>query len=253
MIRIFLASILLMVGLAGCNLVKASGGGITSAPTNDMQIIRPTAEATDEGASTSIAIVPQTAEATDEGTSTPIAIVPIPVSSIQIKGVPYKAYQIPGDPFRFVCQEPCPLDLQYIYAEYAGFRLAHAKLIELTGVDTLTELQPVDMHLVFEDSICSEFPYGHGWTRILPHHRGEDPDGGSARWSIFSSSRIHAHDLLWEDLREGREFPGLLCGVFPRFCSTASLLCHRDCGPCRILFLPQPTSFQGGLSLMVDL
>ncbi len=177
MIRIFLASILLMVGLAGCNLAKASGGGITSAPTSDMQIIRQTAEATDEGTSTSIAIVPQTAEATDEGISTPIAIVPIPVSSIQIEGVPYKAYQIPGDPFRFVCQEPCPLDLQYIYAEYAGFRLAHAKLIELTGVDTLTELQPVDMHLVFEDSICSEFPYGHAYLYSHTHQAYTCTDG----------------------------------------------------------------------------
>ncbi len=106
-------------------------------------------------------LIVQTAEATAEGTSTPIAIIPIPVSSIQIEGVPYKAYQIPGDPFRFVCQEPCPLDEQYIFAEYAGFRLAHPMLIELTGVDTLTELQPVDMHLVLDDSICRELPVGH--------------------------------------------------------------------------------------------
>jgi len=121
MIRIFLASIILMVGLASCNLPSTPG----------------------------------------EGTSTPIAIIPIPVSSIQIEGVPYKAYQISGDPFRFVCQEPCPLDQQYIFAEYAGFRLAHPKLIQLTGVDTLTELQPVDMHLVIDDSICGELPGGH--------------------------------------------------------------------------------------------
>lgn len=121
MIRIFLASIIVMAGLASCNLPRAPG----------------------------------------EGTSTPIAIIPIPVSSIQIEGVPYKAYQISGDPFRLVCQEPCPLDQQYIFAEYAGFRLAHPKLIQLTGVDTLTELQPVDMHLVIDDSICRELPGGH--------------------------------------------------------------------------------------------
>ena len=121
MIRVFLASIILMVGLASCNLPSTPG----------------------------------------EGTSTPIAIIPIPVSSIQIEGVPYKAYQISGDPFRFVCQEPCPLDQQYIFAEYAGFRLAHPRLIQLTGVDTLTELQPVDMHLVIDDSICGELPGGH--------------------------------------------------------------------------------------------
>jgi hypothetical protein len=96
-----------------------------------------------------------------ESTATPNPIVPIPVTSIQIEGVSYQAYQIPGDSFRFVCQEPCPLDPQYIFAEYAGFRPALASLIKLTGVDTLTELQPVDMHLVLEDSVCNDAPYGH--------------------------------------------------------------------------------------------
>jgi len=151
MIRIFLAAMMLMVGLASCNLPGAPAGEITSTPTKDVQIVSPPAEAT------------------AEGTSTPIEIVPIPVSSVQIEGVRYDAYQIPGDSFRFVCQEPCPLDLQYIYAEYAGFRRAHAMLIELTGVDTLTELQPVDMHLVLEDSICTEFPYGHAYLYALTH------------------------------------------------------------------------------------
>lgn len=145
MIRIFLASIILIAGLASCNLPRAPGEGRTSTPIDNVQI---------KG---------QATEATGEGTSTPIAIISVPVSSIQIEGVPYKAYQIPGDPFRFVCQEPCPLDQQYIFAEYAGFRLAHLKLIELTGVDTLTELQPVDMHLVIDDSICRELLGGHAY------------------------------------------------------------------------------------------
>lgn len=106
---------------------------------------------------------------TPTDTSTPSEIAPIPVSSIQIEGVPYQAYQIPGDPFRFVCQEPCSLDQQYIFAEYAGFRLAHARLIELTGVDTLAELQPVDMHLVLEDSTCGARPYGHAYIYSSTH------------------------------------------------------------------------------------
>ena len=134
-----------MAGLASCNLPGAPGEGITSTPTDNLQIIG------------------QATEPTGEGTSTPNTIISVPVSSIQIEGVPYKAYQIPGDPFRFVCQEPCPLDQQYIFAEYAGFRLAHLKLIELTGVDTLTELQPVDMHLVIDDSICRELLGGHAY------------------------------------------------------------------------------------------
>jgi hypothetical protein len=118
-----------------------------------------------------------TSTATAEITSTPIAIVPIPVSSIQMEGVPYKAYQIPGDPFRFVCQEPCPLDLQYIYAEYTGFRLAHASLIQLTGIDTLAELQPVDMHLVLNDSVCGDFPYGHAYLYPDTHKAFTCTDG----------------------------------------------------------------------------
>jgi hypothetical protein len=123
------------------------------------------------------ALTSQAIDATAAGTSTPIAIVPVPASSIQIEGVPYTAYQIPGDPFRFVCQEPCPLNLQYIFAEYTGFRLAHARLIDLTGIDTLAELQPVDMHLVFEDSICGAAPYGHAYIYSGTHKAFTCTDG----------------------------------------------------------------------------
>ena len=80
-----------------------------------------------------------------------------------------RPWQIPGDPFRFVCQAPCSLDLEYILAEYAGFRSAHAKLIALTGIDTLPELQPVDMHLDLQDSICQDHPYGHAYIYPSVH------------------------------------------------------------------------------------
>lgn len=159
MIRTLLPSILLVVGLAGCHLPGVPGGGMPSAPADDVQSIGPAAEET------------------GEGIAAPAEIVPVPISSIQIEGIPYIAYQMPGDPFRFVCQEPCPLDLQYIYAEYAGFRLAHARLIELTGVDTLTELQPVDMHLVFEDSVCSVWPGGHAFIYSSVHQAYTCTDG----------------------------------------------------------------------------
>jgi hypothetical protein len=76
-----------------------------------------------------------------------------------------------------VCQEPCPLDLQYIYSAYAGFRFGHARLIELTGVDTLAELQPVDMHMVLEDSICSELPVGHAYIYSQVHQAYTCTDG----------------------------------------------------------------------------
>jgi len=149
--KIFLLFILFLV--PACNLAR-----VASTP----------AQTVSQGIQTPESTNPAPA-ATGEGTSTPIAIVPIPVSSIQIEGAPYSAYQIPGDPFRFVCQEPCPLDPQYIFAEYAGFRLALPMLIKLTGVDTLAELQPVDMHLVLEDSICKELPIGHAFVYSSTH------------------------------------------------------------------------------------
>ena len=156
-----------------CILVMACQGvRIASTPvqTDPQEIQPPTAVAisTQEDQSPTLPAV-QAAEATVVATPTPIAVVPIPVRQVQIEGVPYQAYQLPGDPFRFVCQEPCPLDEQYIYAEYAGFRAAHAKLIQLTGVDTLAELQPVDMHLVLEDSVCGDAPYGHAYVYSGTH------------------------------------------------------------------------------------
>jgi hypothetical protein len=114
-------------------------------------------------------VQPPTSESMDSGPSSPTEILPVPETSVQIEGVPYKAYQIPGDPFRFVCQEPCSLDLQYIYAEYAGFRLAHASLVQLLGIDTLPDLQPVDMHLDLQDSICRDAPWGHAYVYPNAH------------------------------------------------------------------------------------
>jgi hypothetical protein len=159
MIRPFLAFLILMVGLVGCNMPGAPDEGTTSIPTNEQQIIN------------------QPAEVTGDSTLTPIPIVPIPASAVQIEGAAYTAYQIPGDPFRFVCQDPCPLDEQYIFAEYAAFRVGHARLIELTGVDTLAELQPVDMHLVLEDSICADAPWGHAYVYAHAHQAYTCTDG----------------------------------------------------------------------------
>jgi hypothetical protein len=160
-------SILLLVALAGCNLPGAPTPGTPPTPTG----VAPTSPPTD------LPTVDQAVPATAVSTDTPAAVVPIPATSIQIDGVPYSAYQMPGDPFRFVCQEPCPLDPQYIYAEYAGFRLGHARLIALTGIDTLAELQPVDMHLVLDDSICKELPAGHAYVYAHKHQAYTCSDG----------------------------------------------------------------------------
>ncbi len=88
-----------------------------------------------------------------EATPAPIAIVDVPSSVIQIDGVSYVAYQTPGDPWRFLCQEPCTVDANVIFAQYAGFRSAHETMITLTGVDPLPELLPVDFHLT-NDATC---------------------------------------------------------------------------------------------------
>jgi hypothetical protein len=104
---------------------------------------------------------PQSTPQGNPATTTTPEVVPIPETTIQIEGVLYTAWQVPGDPFRFVCQTPCPLDMQYVYAEYAGFKAAHAMLLLAIGIDTLPELQPVDMHLELTDSTCGDLPIGH--------------------------------------------------------------------------------------------
>jgi hypothetical protein len=107
------------------------------------------------------AVAAATAGLPTEAAETAVAVRPVPFQPVQIEGVPYRAYQNPGDPFRMVCQEPCALSEEYIFAEYAGFRAAREDLLRLTGIDTLPELQPVDMHLELTDSVCGELPVGH--------------------------------------------------------------------------------------------
>ncbi len=85
-----------------------------------------------------------------------VEIVPVPVTEIQINGASYLSYQMPGDPFRFVCQQPCKGAPEVIFGQYAGFRRARESLLQLTGIDTLPELQPVDVHLS-SDSKCGNF------------------------------------------------------------------------------------------------
>jgi hypothetical protein len=144
MSRISLALIILSAALVGCNLQAGSEAEITP-PTEEAQVDTPP---------------PGVVEV---GTFTPETVVAIPGVPVTIEGTAYTAYQLPGDPFRFVCQDPCPLDLQFIYAEYAGFRAAHRMMVEMLGIDTLPELQPVDMHIDLTDSICSPAPYGHAY------------------------------------------------------------------------------------------
>jgi hypothetical protein len=147
--------------LLACNISRAAP---TPVQTGSQAGQTPSALATQPAEATAPPAPP-----TAPASATPLAVVEVPFSPVLIEGLMYLAYQIPGDPFRFVCQEPCTLDLQYIYAEYAGFRVARAELIKLTGIDTLAELQPVDMHLDLQDSICKDAPYGHAYVYAKAH------------------------------------------------------------------------------------
>lgn len=71
----------------------------------------------------------------------------------------YRAYQNPGDTFRVVCPEPCPVDPNTLYAFYSGFKQAKDQLIQLMGVDSLPSLQPFDLHIA-NDTWCGSFTTG---------------------------------------------------------------------------------------------
>jgi hypothetical protein len=178
MSRRSLILMLLMTALAGCNLPAVPGGGVTS-PTERMQIVTPsTGElAADTPTAEQIQIASPSPVELAADTPTPPEVVPIKGVPVQIEGAAYTAYRMPGDPFRFVCQDPCPLDPQYIYAEYAGFRAAHVMMVAMLGIDTLVELQPVDMHLVLQDSICGSNPYGHAYIYNMVHQAYTCTDG----------------------------------------------------------------------------
>ena len=97
----------------------------------------------------------------------------VPYTTVQISGTQnnqsagatysYRAYQASaGDEFRIVCQEPCSLDPNLIYAKYAGMKAARLKLLQLVaGVDHVPEGGPFDYHIQ-GDSFCG--PYTSGET-----------------------------------------------------------------------------------------
>jgi len=140
--KIFLP-VLLLLALA-CNLPNA-GGGVPVSTQSANPIPTGVISATD----------------------IPIPIVDVPMSVIQIKDASYQSYQMAGDPFHFVCVEPCSIDQKLIFAEYAGFRNVHEKIIKLAGVDVLPELGSVEIHLQF-DPVCGYEMGNGGYARWYP-------------------------------------------------------------------------------------
>lgn len=97
--------------------------------------------------------------------------VELPMAPVEIDGVAYVAFETPGEPFRFVCPAPCAGYSQLMYWQIAGFRTAHEILVRTIGVDTLRELQPIDIH-VLEDPKC-----GTRTQAPEPSFAGHDPRG----------------------------------------------------------------------------
>ncbi len=80
----------------------------------------------------------------------PPPIAPVPKSAAEFGGARYAVYQYPGDSFRFLCQEPCPLDERLVFAGYQGWKARKEHLVRYTGIDVPPELAPVDIHLTVD-------------------------------------------------------------------------------------------------------
>ena len=101
---------------------------------------------------------------------TPVDVVPIPWVPFQIAGsvgnpggspINYRAYTVPGDPFRIVVEESNLVDEALIYAKYAGFKAARQTLIDLVGIDARAGAKPID---IFITATTWTGPYQPGIT-----------------------------------------------------------------------------------------
>ena len=96
------------------------------------------------------------------------AFPPVASKIITIKGdwfghtspaVQYVAYQNPGDTFRIVCPNPCPVDPDVIAAFHSGFAQAAQQTIQFFGLDILPALKPIDLHIA-NDTWCGSYQPG---------------------------------------------------------------------------------------------
>jgi hypothetical protein len=84
----------------------------------------------------------------------------------------YRAYQNPGDTFRIVCPEPCPVDPNVIAAFHSGFAQAAQQTVQFFGLDILPSLKPIDLHIA-NDTWCGNFHEGlTGDSSTYPAYSG---------------------------------------------------------------------------------
>ena len=106
---------------------------------------------------------------------------PVASSVVTIKGdwfghttpaAQYRAYQNPGDTFRIICPEPCPVDSNVIAAFHTGFSQAQQKTVQFFGLDILPSLKPMDLHIA-NDTWCGSYQPGFtGDSSVYPASSG---------------------------------------------------------------------------------
>ncbi|RYZ43172.1 MAG: hypothetical protein EOO71_04820 [Myxococcaceae bacterium] len=139
---------------------------------------------------------PGTGGPSDAGTSRPDAgvdaglpppeVVAVPRTQVTLGGREYRAYQRPGDTFRIVCEEPCPIEETYLVARYAGFLAVKDDVVAVAGVDVSPRMVPVDIHLT-GDSLCG--PKGTASGSSFMNQTGIEPGPGSnvCLWELEAS------------------------------------------------------------------
>ncbi|MBI2146332.1 hypothetical protein HYU22_03265 [Candidatus Woesearchaeota archaeon] len=70
-----------------------------------------------------------------------------PDTNFEERTAQYDAYFIPGETFRIICQQPCVIPENILKKKVVGADAAIRALIDLTDVDVLPILEPVDIHL----------------------------------------------------------------------------------------------------------
>lgn len=152
---------------------------------------------TDAGTGSDSGTGPEGNAGTDAGTATdagsdagtPPVESSVPMERVTLQGSPYLAWHRPGDTFRIVCAEPCPVEEPYIQARYAGFLAVKDELLSLTGIDVLPRMTPVDIHLA-GDSICGAASDQFAGTSFMNWSASEvGPGSNVCLWDLEASQR----------------------------------------------------------------